>query len=183
MTYTSYSESVPRRTTTATRSRSTGGSPGPESRCWRSSAPKTRSTTRARRSPPTQRVPGAMTGLIPGRATPRTSREPETDGAPGGRIRLFPGTKCRKACRMQNAVRAPALTYEPMFDSKTTLSSTADRCRRPADRFRHARRVRARAGRESSAASCERAARRAQPEPQPRSRGTEHGRRSRAVRS
>ena len=51
------------------------------------------------------------------------------------------GTNCKKACRNRRRPKPP-LNCEPMFDSKTTLTGAADRRRRPADRLRHARRVR-----------------------------------------
>ena len=55
------------------------------------------------------------------------------------------GYPCNPSCKIPCRPKRPSTLYELMFDSKTKLTAPADRRRRPADRLRHARRVRPRA--------------------------------------
>ena len=88
-------------------------------------------------------VPGAQTALIPG-AGPLAQRREAGSNRGIGALRVDPRasrTMCKMACRIGDASeRAPKLRTHVRFKDNT--DRTADRRRRPADRLRHARRVR-----------------------------------------
>ena len=86
--------------------------------------------------------PRRENGADPGVGPLAERREAGADGAARPRIRLVSGTKCRNACRMRRPSEyRPNLRTHVRFKDNT--ERTADRRRRPADRFRDTRRVRA----------------------------------------
>ena len=102
-------------------------------------------------------VPGAETELIAGAGHSPERRETGPDRgavlgfAPASRSAVeshAPGTNCKKRCRIgEPSGGTPRLRTHVRFEDNTHW--TADRRRRPADRLRHARRVRARARRKA----------------------------------
>ena len=148
------------------------------SRCLRSSAPKSRSTNPEKALAAYAKVPGAETELIAGAGHSPNVEKPARDRGAGprlrGRDRRNPGTNCKKPCRTRTASEhVPKLRTHVRF--KDITDRTADRRRRPADRLRHARRVRPGAGRASPARAANRASA-ARTRPGTRPRGSARGR-------